>query len=411
MIRVTHNMMKNDVVHNLDVHQRKLDELSNNLSTGKKVRVPEENPVAATHAMLYRTRINEIQQFMKNIEEGQSRLNIAEGSIKSVTDIFHRLEELAVESGNGTYTRDDRAKVAVEVDELLKELVEVGNAKFKGESVFAGFQVNKNAFEVQKARPQFADREVIMKVTYNGDVGKMNREIEQQEYSPINLAGNNVFWATEDAVVGSVDVSNYTADKNYKMNIDGKVVQINSGDNINAIMEKINNANVPVRASLSNNQFVLKTTTPKELWLEDIEGGNLLQQLGLKDVFYQKPNETSQNASRVGMSIFDVVIKFRNDLWQDNVKDIGGTDLGNIQKSLGSILTGLGEIGARSHRFDTVLKKLNMDEVDMTDVLAKTENIDFTQVVMDLQMLDYVHRSALATGARIMRPTLIDFLR
>lgn len=411
MIRVTQNMMKNDVVHNLDVHQRKLNEMQNNLSTGKKVRIPEENPVAATHAMLYRTRINEIRQFLKNIDEGQSRLNIAEGSIRSVTDIFHRLEELAVQAGNGIYTRDDRAKQAVEVDELLKELVEVANAKYKGESVFAGFQINKTPFEVIKGRPDYADREVIQKVFYNGDIGRQKREIEQEEYAAVNLAGNSVFWATQDAVLGSKDVTQFTAARNYKINIDGKTVQISAGDNINAVMEKINTANVPVHAGLGRDRLVLKTTTAKELWMEDLEGGDLLVQLGIKDAFYQRPNETSQNARRVGMSIFDVVIKFRNDLWQNNTRDIGGVDLENIQKSLGSILTGLAETGARSRRFETVMKKLNMDEVDMTDILSKTENIDFTQVVMDIQMLDYVHRSALATGAKILRPTLIDFLR
>jgi flagellar hook-associated protein 3 FlgL len=52
-----------------------------------------------------------------------------------------------------------------------------------------------------------------------------------------------------------------------------------------------------------------------------------------------------------------------------------------------------------------------MNEVDMTDILSKTENIDIAKTVMDLQMLEYIHRSALAVGARIIRPTLIDFLR
>ncbi len=411
MIRVTHNMMKNDTVHHLGVHQRDLDELQNNLSTGKKVRMPEEDPVAATHSMLYRTRVDQIRQYIKNIDEGQSRLNFAEGSVRSVVDMMHRMEEITVEAANGIYTRDDRAKLAVEVDEIVKQLVEIGNAKFKGESIFSGYQVNKNPFEVLKARPTFADREVINKVVYHGDIGQQNREIEQEEYSPINLVGNVVFWATEDGVIGSVDVSNFTANNNYKIRIDNKIIQINNGDNINTIMDKINNANSPVRAELGNNNLVIRTTTAKELWMEDIEGGNLLQQLGVKDPQYQRPNETSQNAQRLGMSLFDVAIKLRNDLWQDNVKDIGGVDLENIQRGLNSILTGVAEIGARSHRFETVQKKLNMDEVDTTDILAKTENIDITKVVMDLQMLEYIHRSALATGARIIRPTLMDFLR
>ena len=181
MLRITHNMLKRDSVYNLNRHQRRMDELSNQLSTGKKVRLPHENPVAATHSMLYSTRITEIRQFIKNIGEGQSRLNIAEGAMTSAVNIFHRLEELTVQGANGIYDIGDRAKIAVEIDELLKEMVEIANTKFKGESLFAGHQVDRNPFEVLTARPKFADREIITQVKYNGDVGKHNREIEQGE--------------------------------------------------------------------------------------------------------------------------------------------------------------------------------------------------------------------------------------
>lgn len=428
MLRVTHNMLKRDAVYHLGKHQKKLEELQNNLSTGKKVRLPHEDPVAATHAMLYRTRITEIRQFIKNIDEGQSRLNLTEGAIRSAVEILHRLKELTVQASHGIYTKDDRAKIAVEVDELLKEMLEIANTKYKGESIFSGYQIDKTPFEGLTARPVFADREVITEVRYHGDIGKQNREIEQEEYAPVNLPGNSVFWATRESVVGSVPINEQTfaADNDYKIRIDGKEIQINNGDNIQAIIDKINNAKLPIQADLvlqtvppptqmqpaipTDKRLVIKTTSPRQLWLEDIEGGNLLQQLGIKDA-NQMPNEISQNVSRTGMSIFDVMIKLRDDLWKDDVRELGSEDLGNLEKSLDNMLTNLGEIGARSRRFETVAKRLNMDELDMTDILAKTENIDFAQVVMDLQMMEYIYRSALATAAKIIRPTLMDFLR
>ncbi len=410
MIRVTHNILKKNSVYHLDQHQKRLNELYNNISTGKKVKLPHENPVAATHSMLYRTRIGEIRQFIQNIGEGQARMNITEGAIRSAVDIFHRLEELTVQGAHGIYTQSDRAKIAVEIDELLKEMLEIANTKFKGESIFAGYQVDRNPFEGLTSRPAFADREVITQVKYHGDVGKHNREIEQEEYAPVNLAGNSVFWATPEAVVGSVDVSNFTANQNYKIRIHGKEIEINNGDNASAIVDKINNAKLPVQADLINNYFAIRNTTPQQLWLEDIEGGNLLQQLGIKDAD-QMPNEVSMNAEKIGMSIFDVMIKIRDDLWKDNVKALGSEDLGYLHKALDNVLTNLGEIGARTRRFETVMKRLNIDELDMTDVLAKTENIDFSQAIMDLQMLEHIHRAALATTARIIRPTLLDFLR
>ncbi len=410
MIRVTHNILKRDSVYNLDKHQKRLNELQNNISTGKKVQYPHQDPVAATHSMLYRTRITEIRQFIRNIDEGQSRMNLTEGAMRSSVDIFHRLEELTVQAANGIYVKEDRAKIAVEIDELLKEMLEIANTKFKGESLFSGYQIDRNPFEGLTAQPAFADREVITQVKYHGDVGRHNREIEQEEYAPVNLAGNSVFWAIPEAVAGSVDVSNFTANQNYKIRIDGREIEISNGDNIMAIINKINSAKLPVQADLINNNFAIKNTTPRQLWLEDIEGGDLLQQLGIKDA-NQMPNEVSMNAQRTGMSIFDVMIKIRDDLWKNDIKALGSEDLGNLHRSLDNMLTNLGEIGARTKRFETVMRRLNQDELDMTDILAKTENIDFAQAVMDLQMMEYIHRSALATTARIIRPTLMDFLR
>jgi len=410
MFRVTHNIMAKDAVYNINTHQSRMTDLQNNISTGKKVRLPHEDPVAATHSMLYRTRISEIRQFINNIKEGKSRLEIAEGAIRSAVDILHRLEELTVQGANGTYTQEDRAKIAVEIDELLKQMIEIANTKFKGESIFAGFQTDRVPFEPLTTRPSFADREVITKVKYHGDIGQLNREIEQEVYSPANLNGNRIFWATRETVTGNVNVTNFVANQNFKIRIDNKIIQINAGDNINTIVNKINTAKIPVQADVVNNRFVIKNLTPRELWLEDIEGGNLLQQLGIKDA-NQMPNEVSMNATRTGMSIFDVMIKLRDDLWQNNVKALGGEDLGLLNQGLNNMLTYLGELGARTKRFETVLRKLNMEEVDMTDILAKTENIDMAKSITDLQMLEYVHRASLAVTARIIRPTLMDFLR
>ncbi|MBN1898540.1 MAG: flagellar hook-associated protein 3 [Spirochaetes bacterium] len=410
MMRVTHNMLKNDTVYNLNVHQRNLDQLQNNLSTGKKVRIPSEDPVAAAHSMLYRTRINELKTFIDNIEEGEARLKFAEDNLRSIVNIFHRLEELTVQGAHGTYTREDRINIAVEIDEHLKEIVQIANSKFKGESIFSGYQTNINPFEVLKAKPEFADREMITKVIYKGDIGKHDREIEQQEYAPVNLVGNMAFWATNEVIIGQGDVSNYTSTKDQKIRIDGKEIQINNTDTINTIMDKINNADIPVRASLRDNQIVVETMAPHELWMEDIEGGTFLQDIGLKMV-NQRPNEFANNVQKVGYSIFDVIMKIRDDLYQNKTRELGSDDLGNLQHGMENLSKNLGEIGARSNRFSTVKKRLNMEELDMTDILAKTENIDVAKTVMDLQMLEYIHKSALAVGARIIRPTLMDFLR
>jgi len=417
MYRVTGNSMKNDLVFNLQNNMQTMDRLHNNLATGKKVRTPREDVVSATHAMLYRTRITQIRQYITNIEEGTERLTVADSSLSSVTDILHRLQELAVQAANGIYTDEDRAKIAVEVDELLQQMLQTANSKFKDEAIFAGYRTDIDPFFPVYGKPAWADREVIVGVNYRGDIGKQNREIEQGEYVPINIAGNTVFQTTNQVLTTTVDVANYTAPANSRIRINGKVIDINAGDNIDTIIAKINTANLPLWLSKTNplaagepTTLQLTTTSPHELWLEDIEGGRILQDLGLADAAL-RANQAPSGSSRSGLNIFETVIQFRDDLWKGNIKEIGGRDIAMIQMSLDNVLKYNAEIGARLHRLETVKWRLEHDDTSMTEILAKTENIDFPETIMNLKMLEYIHQSALASGARIIKPSLVDFLR
>jgi flagellar hook-associated protein 3 FlgL len=413
MYRVTGNSMKNDLVFNLQSNMQAMDRMHNNLATGKKVRVPREEPVAATHAMLYRTRITQIQQYVQNIDEGSERLTIADSALMSTTDILQRFQELAVQAANGVYTDEDRAKMAVEVDELLKQMLQIGNSKYKGESVFSGHRTDMDPFLATTGRPAWSDREVVMAVQYRGDIGQQNREIEEGEYMSVNLTGNSAFMTNNQLLVSTTDVTTWTATADSRIRIDGKVIQIAAGDNVDAVIAKMNTADLPIWASrtgFNREGIQITTTSPHELWMEDIEGGQVLQQLGLADRGLA-PNQAPSGASRSGLTIFDMAIQLRDDLWQGRVREIGGRDIAMIQSSLDNVLKNNAEVGARVHRLETVKLRLEHDETSMTDILAKTENIDFPETIMNLKMLEYVHQSALASGARILKPTLIDYLR
>lgn len=413
MYRVTGESMKSDVLFNIQNNMQTMDKLHNNMSTGKKVRTPDEDVVSATHSMLYRTRIEEMRQYMNNINEGQERLNIADSALQSTSEILRRFQELAVQGANGIYTNDDRAKMAVEVDELLKQIVQVSNTKFKDETIFSGHRTDADPFVTLTGKPSYADREVIMGVSYRGNVGEQNREIEQGEYVAANVTGNKAFWTSNEILSASVNISAYTAPANSQIRIDGKVIDIAAGDTPRIIMDKINSSGAAVYASFggqNQDTIDITTTSPHQMFVEDIKGGTVMQDMGLTNNL-MAPNGNPSGTMRQGVSIFDMAIALRDDLWKGNVQDIGGRDIGQIQSALDNVLKYNAEIGARVNRMETVKQRLTNDEVSMNDILAKTENVDLADTVMQLKMLEYVHQSALATGARILKPSLIDFLR
>ncbi|HPI88279.1 MAG TPA: flagellar biosynthesis protein FlgL, partial [Spirochaetota bacterium] len=68
-------------------------------------------------------------------------------------------------------------------------------------------------------------------------------------------------------------------------------------------------------------------------------------------------------------------------------------------------------VGARQNRVDELEKRAEYTKTNITELLAKTEGIDYAESIMDFKWLESVHQYALAIGARSIRTTLMDFLR
>jgi flagellar hook-associated protein 3 FlgL len=58
-----------------------------------------------------------------------------------------------------------------------------------------------------------------------------------------------------------------------------------------------------------------------------------------------------------------------------------------------------------------VKARIIQDQTNMEDILSKNEDVDIAEAITKLRMLELVHRSALGVTARVIQPTLLDFLR
>lgn len=109
--------------------------------------------------------------------------------------------------------------------------------------------------------------------------------------------------------------------------------------------------------------------------------------------------------------IFEALIELRDELRAGNIDDISGTTLGNIQDALDSLLSGRADVGARANRLGLAADRLHQLELNIEELLLDTEGVDIARALTDLKVTENVYRSALASGARIIQPTLLDFLR
>ncbi|HHW39811.1 MAG TPA: flagellar hook-associated protein FlgL [Syntrophomonadaceae bacterium] len=85
--------------------------------------------------------------------------------------------------------------------------------------------------------------------------------------------------------------------------------------------------------------------------------------------------------------------------------------IGDIDKLVDNLIARRGELGARENRMEMSADRLSQDQVQQTNLLSQAEDADIAKAIIDLKNQENAYRTTLAAGARIIMPTLIDFLR
>ncbi len=85
--------------------------------------------------------------------------------------------------------------------------------------------------------------------------------------------------------------------------------------------------------------------------------------------------------------------------------------LDKLDSQINNILKERSELGARMNRLELSTSKVEALEVSTTKLLSSEEDVDISQVIIDLKAQENVHSAALSAGARIIQPTLLDFLK
>jgi flagellar hook-associated protein 3 FlgL len=140
-MRVTQGMLAANSLKQISNSYNKLETLQNQLSTGKKITRPSDDPVVATKGMAYRSNLSEVNQYKRNLTEAQSWFNSSESGLEQVNSILQRTKELVVQGLNGTNESDDRQAIAREIEQLKLDYMQVGNTQVAGNYIFNGVNV------------------------------------------------------------------------------------------------------------------------------------------------------------------------------------------------------------------------------------------------------------------------------
>lgn len=128
---------------------------SKELSSGRRINSAADDSSGLAVAERMRSQIRGLNQASRNVQNGVSMLQTAEGYMSSTNDILQRIRELAVQSANSIYSAEDRAMIQTEVEQLVSEVDRISQtAEFNGMTLLSG---------------RFAEEEISLHVGANVD--------------------------------------------------------------------------------------------------------------------------------------------------------------------------------------------------------------------------------------------------
>ena len=124
----TANMYDN-ALRNLSARQADLSNLQENLTSGKRVVRPSDDPVSAAQAERALNRLSRIQAEQRILETHRNAVAQTESALGEAVDLVQKFRELVVNAGNASLSPNDRATIANQLQGLREQLVEVANRK------------------------------------------------------------------------------------------------------------------------------------------------------------------------------------------------------------------------------------------------------------------------------------------
>lgn len=438
--RITNTMMSDTLLNNLRRHSGKMEEYHYQLSSGKRFRYPSEDPIATTESMRLKTYIYQNEQYERNIDDATSWMQTTDDILGHLDEKLRRARILGLQGATETFNAEDRKKIALEVNEVLEEILYIANTQYNGRYLFSGTDTQTKPFEAKRDA-----QGKIINVTYQGDTNPIYREISEGVKVQINTIGDDLFTAIVQRIRMGYDgvqdasrpLANYLTGKDYTtgvFRINGKEIFYDiTQDSLNNIAEKINRAGARVSAIITvgggpaPDYLTLVAKDPchrAAIWLEDLEGMGpdpLLQDLKLVNsnppsnnihpnaAIETNPQSLPLSENKPHYYFFSALINLREALNNNDHSEIED-GITEIDYSIANKLEHRARIGATINRFENIRNRLRDFRLNTQKLLSKAEDVDMTEVIMKLRMQEQAQQAALASGARLIHPTLMNFL-
>ena len=359
-MRITTNMMFNQLTKSLHGSMSDIAELNTRLFTGKKINKPSDDVIGSVNAMDYKVNINANEQFQRNIDAASVYLDFNDKSMTSISDSMSKLKAISYQAVN-QQQQADRDVFAQQAADYRDFLLTVANSKIGERYMFSGYRTDQKAFAFNAATNHY---------DYNGDFGEIKVQFDKEVNMAVNVQGSRVF---------SVPLSKSLPAALF----DGTPVSYTEAADpvtgVTTVTVAIGNAGDPDYDTFTYSNVMDMANIMSAAWqYKNIDGADLNADPTL--------NETIAMHRIKALSVpFDDANK--------------------------QVLTIQAEVGTRQSEFKDQTTKLDNSTLTLQNALAKTEDADMTETIVDIQQAQTALEALRSSSATLLSQSLFDFLK
>ncbi|MGA4718542.1 flagellar hook-associated protein FlgL [Fictibacillus nanhaiensis] len=183
-MRVTQSMLSSNMLRHISNSYESMAKTQEQLTTGKKISRPSDDPVVAMKGMTYRTNLTEVEQYKRNLSEAYNWMENSDAALDKATSVMQRIRELTVQASNGTYEESQKGMIGKEIEQLKDHLVSIANTQVAGKYIFNGNDTTNKPVDLSKT-PYVSE-----------NPNPVNIELSQGIEIAVNIDPKNVFTHT-----------------------------------------------------------------------------------------------------------------------------------------------------------------------------------------------------------------------
>ena len=201
-MRITNRAVTQTALLGLNAQQSAVMKLQQQLTSGKQISTASDSPTGTNKALQLRQDQSAVQQYAKNISDGQSWLDATDTALTTAINQVQRIRDLTVKAMNtGSASTSSQQAISVEVAALRESLIGVANSSINGRPLFGGPTQNGTAYDPGTGTS------VGVPAKPDGEVVGMTRRVSDADSVRIDITGPEAFGASPDdlfAIVGRI---------------------------------------------------------------------------------------------------------------------------------------------------------------------------------------------------------------